>query len=185
MATKAAAKQPQPHDDLLQYAYTDSKGNHYFEFIHDGSMPFKRYVESQVTEKMIRLGFSQTGIEEIITVLKRQSIDGTRTAEQLRQDMTVIAANLEGRLGFLTTKKVYEQMASIFYLLEGEPLVPSDRWHMKKYDLWADDEAARDFFLHGAWQKVHGLANTSIADMLVSFKAAESREQSLPMLPGK
>ena len=176
---------PEHEDERLRYVYTDAKGNHYYEFVNDAAMPYKRYVDAQVTEKMIRLGFSQQGIEEIIAVCKKLSVDGTRTAEQLRQDLLTIGANLEGRLGYLTNKKAYEQFASVFYLLEGEPVIPSDRWYLRKMDLWADDEAARDFFLLGAYRKIHGLARMSLSDMMLSFKAAELREQSIPTLPQK
>lgn len=183
MATTRKKQDPQPHNDALRYVYTDAQGNNYYEFIQDASMPYKRYVEAQVTEKMIRLGMSVAGIEELIKVCKTLSIDGTRSAEQLRTDLMTIGANLEGRLGYLTGHKSYEQFASIFYLLEGEPLIPNDRWHMKKFDLWANDEKARDFFLLGAYKKIHGLANTSVEDMMLSFKAAELRESNLPSLP--
>ena len=176
---------PEHNDDRLQYVYTDAEGNNYYEFIHDASMPYKRYVDAQVTEKMIRLGFSQAGIEEIIAVCKKLSVDGVRTAEQLRQDLLTIGSNLEGRLGYLTNHRAYEQFASIFYLLEDEPVVPSDRWYLKKIDLWANDEQARDFFLLGAYKKIHGLANMSAEDMMLSFKAAELREQNIPSLPKK
>lgn len=172
-------------DERLRYVYTDASGNNYFEFIHDASMPYKRYVDAQVTEKMIRLGFSQAGIEEIIAVCKKISVDGTRSAEQLRQDILTIGANLEGRLGYLTGHRAYEQFASIFYLLEDEPVIPSDRWYLKKMDLWANDEQARDFFLLGAYRKIHGLANMSLKDMTLSLKAGELREQSIPSLPKK
>lgn len=176
---------PEHGDDRLRYVYTDAKGNNYFEFAHDASMPYKRYVDAQVTEKMIRLGFSQAGIEEVIAVCKKLAVDGTRTAEQFRQDILTIGANLEGRLGYLTNHRAYEQFASIFYLMEDEPVIPSDRWYLKKIDLWADDAAARDFFLCGAYKKIHGLANMSLTDMMLSFKAAELREQNLPSLPLK
>src|SRR5690606_15151753 len=144
----------------------------YFELIHDASMPYKRYLEAQETEKMIRLGFSHAGIEEMRKVCKTLAIDPKRSAEQLRTDLMTIGANLEGRLGYLTGHKMYEQFASLFYLLEDEPLVPNDRWHMKKFDLWANDEAARDFFLLGAYKKIHGLVDMSLQDMMLSFKAA-------------
>lgn len=184
--TKGNTTPPPEHsDNRLRHVYTDSRGNHYYEFIHDASMPYKRYVDAQVTEKMIRLGFSQPGIEEIIAVCKKLSVDGSRSAEQLRQDLLTIGANLEGRLGYLTHHKMYEQFAAVFYLLEDEPVVPSDRWYLKKMDLWANDENARDFFLLGAYKKIHGLANMSVKDMMLSFKAAELREQSIPTLPKK
>jgi hypothetical protein len=176
---------PEHGDNRLRYVYTDAAGNNYFEFIHDAAMPYKRYVDAQVTEKMVRLGFSQTGIEEIIAVCKKLSVDGGRTAEQLRQDLLTVGANLEGRLGYLTSHRVYEQYASIFYLLEDEPVVPSDRWYLKKMDLWANDEQARDFFLLGAYKKIHGLANISVNDMMLSFKAGELREQNIANLPKK
>lgn len=185
MPPRKKATPPQPHDDRLQHCYTDKAGNHYFEFIHDGSMPYKRFVDAQVTEKTIRLGLSRTGIEEIIAVCKKLSTDGTRTADQLRIDLLTIGANLEGRLGYITGQKVYEQMASVFFLLEGEPMEPSDRWHTRKADIWANDPEARDFFLHRAYGKLHGLANMSIKDMNAVFQAAEAREQSLPPLPQK
>ena len=193
MATNTRAKKsvpvkkstPEHSDDRLRYIYTDAEGNNYFEFIHDASMPYKRYVDAQVTEKMVRLGFSQAGIEEVIAVCKKLSVDGVRTAEQLRQDILTIGSNLEGRLGYLTNHRAYEQFASIFYLMEDEPVVPSDRWYLKKIDLWANDEQARDFFLLGAYKKIHGLANMSLEDMMLSFKAAELREQNIPSLPQK
>ena len=156
MATTAKTKKqtvPEHSDDRLRYVYTDAQGNNYFEFIHDAAMPYKRFVDAQVTEKMIRLGFSQAGIEEVIAVCKKLSVDGTRTAEQLRQDILTIGSNLEGRLGYLTNHRVYEQFASIFYLLEDEPVIPSDRWYMKKVDLWSQDEKARDFFFARGLQK--------------------------------
>jgi hypothetical protein len=74
---KPQAKMPENSDDRLRYVYTDTSGNNYFEFIHDASMPYKRYVDAQVTEKLVRLGFSQAGIEEIIAVCKKLSVDGS------------------------------------------------------------------------------------------------------------
>lgn len=187
MAKASTTKKTTPEhaDDRLRYVYTDAKGNNYFEFIHDINMPYKRYVDAQVTEKMVRLGFSQQGIEDIIAACKKLSVDGARSAEQLRMDLLNIGSNLEGRLGYLTNHRVYEQFASIFYLLEDEPVIPSDKWYQKKKDIWADDEKARDFFLLGAYRKIHSLTNISIQDMQLSFKAAELREQNLPTLPLK
>lgn len=184
--TRAKAKKEPVHtDDRLRYVYTDKSGNNYFEFIHDASMPYKRYVDAQVTEKMIRLGFSKAGIEEIITVSKTMSTDPKLTIEKAREALMVIGANLEGRLGYLTDHKQYENFASIFYLLEDEPVVPSERWYMKKVDIWSQDEDARTFFLLGAYSKIHALVNTSVEDMMLSFKAGELREQNLPALPKK
>lgn len=176
---------PEHESDLLQYVYTDAAGNNYFEFIHDASMPYKRYVDAQVMEKQMRLGLTANFLTELIGGMKKLSIDGKRTAEEFRIDMLTIAANLEGRLQYITSPRTYEQYASIFYLLEDEPLIPSDRWYLKKIDLWSQDEKARDFFLLGVFRKVNGLVNTSLEDMVISFKAAEAREQSLPTLPKK
>jgi len=184
-ATKKKAQIPEPKDDRLQYIYTDSKGNNYFEFIHDASMPYKRYVDAQVMEKQMRLGLTANYLTELVGGMKKISIDGTRTAEELRIDILTIAANIEGRLGYITSPKTYEQFASIFYLLEDEPIEPSDRWYLKKIDLWSQDEEARSFFLLGAFRKISGLMNESLESMMLSFKAAEIREQNLPTLPKK
>lgn len=176
---------PQHPDPRLQYVYTDKLGHNYFEFTNDASMPFKRYTDAQVTEKLARLGFSKSGLEEIIAVCEAQALDATRTAEQLRADIFTIGANLKSRLGFLTNKRTYEQYASVFYLIDDEPLEPSDRWYLKKIDLWSQDEAARDFFLLGSFRKLTGFVTASVQDMMLSLKAMELREEKIPTLPKK
>lgn len=182
----AKAKQtPEPHFDGLQYVYTDSSGNNYFEYIHPASMPYKRFVEMQIAEKCIRLGMSMQGFQDVAKVLEQMSIDEKKTQEQFRIDCITIAANIKGRLGYIATKQEYKKYASLFYLIEGEPAVPSDQWHLKKWDIWQNDEKATDFFLHGAFTKLHNLVSTSIQDMMLSFRAAEAREQNLPPLPSK
>lgn len=184
-AKKRTTVTPTHTSDLLQYVYTDKSGNNYFEFINDAAMPYKRFVDAQVTEKMIRLGFSQSGIEQLIKACETIAVDATKTAEQLRADIFTLGANLKGRLGYLAGHRMYEQFAAIFYVMEDEPITPSDRWYMKKFDIWSQDEAARSFFLHGAFKKIHALTEISVKDMMHSFQMAEIREESLPTLNPK
>jgi len=162
--------------------YTDAQGNNYYEFIDDFHMPYKRFVTAQLQERYVRFGLTHGVLDTMAKACERMAMDAASKPEQLRKFIMTLGLNIEQRLGYMAGEDAYMQLAGVFYLIEGEPLDPEQGWFQKKKDIWHNDPAAKDFFLHGAFVKSSGLAETSIQDMKTFFQVAAERENIIPTL---
>lgn len=140
-----------------------------------------RYMVAEIQELYIRAGISEGFLKEIARLLIDRSMEA-KDLKQLREDMIAIGQNLEGRLGMIAERKMYEQLACVYFMMDDEPAEYDEDWAARKIAVWrAAGEA--DFFILKAFNLTQQSANISMKDILAVWQAVQERVSQLPTLP--
>ena len=137
-----------------------------------------RFMVAEIQEIYIRSGISEGFLKEISKLLIDRSLDA-KDMRQLKQDVIAIGQNLQGRLGMLAEKKMYEELACVYFMLEDEPEEYDPIWQAKKKAIWKEDA---DFFIMEAFNSINASQTTSARDLLAVWQAVEERINQLPQL---
>jgi hypothetical protein len=100
----------------------------------------------------------------------------------LKEDMIAIGQNLKGRLGMIAERKMYEQLACVYFMLEDEPMEYDAEWQNKKIAIWRGANE-QDFFITEVFKHTNTSLTTSLKDILNVWQAVEERVSQLPTLP--
>lgn len=140
-----------------------------------------RYMAAEIQELYIRAGISEGFLAEVAQLLIDRAMDA-KDLKALRQDCVAIGQNLQGRLGMIAEREMYEQLACVYFLMDDEPAEMDEEWQRRKIAVWRS-AGERDFFITEAFKRITGSANISMSDILAVCLAAEERIAQLPMLP--
>ncbi len=138
-----------------------------------------RYMVAEIQELYIRAGISESFLKEISNLL----ISRAQQQGDHRTDMFAIGQNLLQRIGMVAEKKMYEELACVYFLMDDEPNEYLPEWQEKKKALWGKHPKERDFFIMEAFKLTNASLDTSVTDILAVFKAVEERIEQLPPLP--
>lgn len=138
-----------------------------------------RYLVAEIQELYIRAGISESFLKEIAQLL----ITRAQTPGDHKTDMFAIGQNLLQRVGFIADRKMYEELACVYFMMEGEPQEYLPEWQQKKKDLWGANEDDRDFFTLEAFKRTGASQDTSLTDILAVWQAIEERIAQVPPLP--
>ena len=158
----------------------DKDGNEhkFYEIEQADQILHTRYMMAEVQEMYIRSGLSEEFLKSMAQLIIDRAMKA-KDVKQLQEDMIAIGQNLKGRIGFIAEAKMYERMACVYFMLEGEPTDYQESWQQKKVAIWrAADE--QDFFIIAAFNRTTNLANTSDTDILSALIAASERISQLP-----
>jgi len=154
-------------------------GKHKFYLIQEADeLLHTRFMVAEIQELYIRAGLSQ----EFLQGISQLMIDRALQAKDLKtfqEDVIAIGQNLKGRLGFMASQVMYEELACVFFMMDDEPIEYLPEWQAKKKEVWKND---RDFFLQWVFKRVNDLQSISMNDILAVFKAVEERIAQLPTL---
>lgn len=137
-----------------------------------------RFMVAEIQEIYIRSGISEGFLKEISKLLIDRALDA-KDIRQLKQDVIAIGQNLQGRLGMLAEKKMYEELACVYFMLEDEPEQYDPTWQARKKAIWKEDA---DFFIFEAFNSMNASQATSMKDLLSVWQAVEERISQLPQL---
>ena len=155
-------------------------GKHkFYEIQQADEILHTRYMVAEVQELYIRAGMSQDFIGGMCDLMIQRSMDA-KDLQTLKNDITAIGMNMKGRLGFMASMKMYEELACVYFMMDDEPAEYLPEWQAKKKAVWAKD---RDFFLHVAYLRMNGSQDISMTDIIAAFQAVEERLAQLPTLP--
>jgi hypothetical protein len=154
-------------------------GEHKFYDIRQADQILRsRFMVAEIQEIYIRSGISEGFLKEISKLLIDRALDA-KDMRQLKQDVIAIGQNLQGRLGMLAEKKMYEELACVYFMLEDEPEEYDQEWQTKKKSIWKEDS---DFFIMEAFNSINASQTTSAKDLLAVWQAVEERINQLPQL---
>jgi len=141
-----------------------------------------RYMEAEIQEVYIRSGIGEDFLSAMIDLLIERSMSAT-DLKQLKLDVMAIAQNLQGRVKQLSEKHLYEELACVYFMMEGEPVHMDNEWTAKKKALWRAHPEDADFFILEAFRLTGNYQALSSADILNAFQAVAERVSQLPTLP--
>lgn len=155
-------------------------GKHkFYEVMQADEILHTRYMVAEVQELYIRAGMSQGFIEGMCDLMIQRAMDA-KDLQLLKNDITAIGMNMKGRLGFMASMAMYEELACVYFMMDDEPAEYLHEWQVKKKAVWAKD---KDFFLSRAYERMNGSQDISATDIIAAFQAVEERLQQLPILP--
>lgn len=138
-----------------------------------------RFMVAEIQELYIRSGVSESFLKEIAELLiKRAQSPGDH-----KTDMFAIGQNLLQRVGFIAEKSMYEELACVYFKMEGEPDEYIQHWQDEKKEIWRKHPKERDFFLFEAYKHINASQNISVKDILAVWQAVDERLAQLPNLP--
>lgn len=158
-------------------------GKHKFYDIRAADqMAHSRLMVAEVSEIYIRSGISEGFLKEISNILVELGMNNNKPLNELRSDIVKIGHNLEGRIGLIASREMYESLACVYFLMDDEPLEYDAEWSEKKKRVWRD-AGEQDFFTVRAFQITNALNSLSTKDILNVFQAGEERIAQLPEIP--
>lgn len=126
----------------MKKIYTDKNGINYYTLENPAQIPAMRYYVGMRSVADMAIGLDR---EKVLTMLRRI------TDAINKGDMVDAAYNAEAlRLAISNTDPAdaYVQLAAVWCVEEGEPLLPFDMQRTKaKLERWKHDPEARNFFL--------------------------------------
>lgn len=171
-------------DPRLTLAYTDKNKNKWYTFTPEAVLPWRRFMTGNIADFFLKKGLPDTFLRKVISLGKDTCMDTKKSEKQRLQDNYDIWRNLEMRLGYVCGEEQYLRLAAVYYLLPDEPIdVVHEAFTQRKIELWAQDEAAKDFFLQWAFSRTMGLADISLKDIRNYLSIAKEREMNIPTLP--
>jgi hypothetical protein len=157
-------------------------GKHKFYDIRQADQILRtRYMVAEIQEIFIRSGVSQGFMEGIAQLLIDRAMEA-KDLKALKEDIVAVGQNLKGRLGMIAQRTMYEELACVYFMLEGEPIEYDLDWQSKKKAIWKEE---RDFFTLEAFNSMNASQNISAKDLLAVWQAVEERIGQLPNLTAK
>ena len=141
-----------------------------------------RFMEAEIQEIYIRTGIGEEFLSQMIDLLIDRVMN-SNDLKVIKTDVMAIAQNLQGRVKQLAELDLYEDLACVYFLMEGEPNEMDMDWTAKKKAIWRAHPEERDFFILQAFRRTGNYQTLSDRDILNAFQAAEERVNQLPMLP--
>ena len=91
-----------------------------------------RLMVAEVSEIYIRSGISESFLKEISSILIELGMNSAKPVNELRSDIVKIGHNLEGRIGLIASRQMYEELACVYFLMDDEPMDYDAEWAEKK-----------------------------------------------------
>lgn len=156
-------------------------GHKFYDIRQADEILHTRYMAAEIQEIYIRSGISEDFLKQISQLLIDRALEST-DIKQLKQDMIAIGQNLQGRIGVIADRSMYEELACVFFMMDNEPDEYLPDWQARKKAIWAKE---RDFFILEVFGRINNSQNTSDSDILAVFQLVAERISQLPILPKK
>lgn len=139
-----------------------------------------RHMIAEIQTMYIRFGISEQFLSRIMDELINEALNNN-DLNALRQNVIALAQNLQGRIGRIAEKSMYEDLACVYFMMDEEPAEFDLEYQNKKKAVWrAAGEA--DFFTLEAFRLTNGLKSISAKDISTVWQAVEERVAQLKML---
>ena len=172
----------QKRKDPFRTIQTDSGPVNFYRIELADEILHPRFMEAEIQEVFIRTGVGEEFLSSMIDLLMERAMAAT-DLKILKKEAIAIAQNLEGRVKQLSEMSLYEDLACVYFMMEGEPNEVDKDWSAKKKAIWRAHPEERDFFILQAFRRTGNYQTLSDRDILNAFQAAEERVNQLPMLP--
>ena len=129
------------------------------------NVPAKRAIAAEVATRFVNMNLTKDELKKLLTNMKDNANKGDIVS------LFNVLAEIEFRLDFIGEESTLLDLASIYYIIEGEKAdVFSESWTEKKKQIIQDDAEAKDFFLQKAYLFTTRSSELSGADFLKYLK---------------
>ena len=160
--------------DLTRFVYKSSDGSKWFEFKNPMNTPAKRAIAAEVATRFADMNITKTELKTLIVRMKEEANKGDIVS------VFNLMAELDFRLDFIGEQETLLELASVYYVLEGEnPDDLSDEWTEKKKKILKEDSDCRDFFLSKVYLFTTKHSELSGADFLKYLKQSKEHAERI------
>lgn len=172
----------QKRREPIRTIQTDNGPVNFYQIEQADELLHSRYMEAEIQEVYIRTGIGEEFLSKMIELLMDRVMN-SNDLRTIKTDVLAIAQNLQGRVKQLGEMSLYEDLACVYFMMEGEPTEMDNEWSAKKKAIWGAHPEHRDFFILQAFRLTGSYQTLSDRDILNAFQAVEERVSQLPMLP--
>ena len=148
----------------LTKVYTDRNGRNWYEYSNPMTMPARRAIAAEIATRFQEMNLTKNELIRLMKAMKDSANDGNIV--QLFQYL----GEIEFRLNFIGEENTLLELASIYFLIDGEDETTMDEKHKQiKLDALKGDVELKDFFIQKAFTKTINYSNmsgTAILDYL-------------------
>jgi hypothetical protein len=159
-------------DIKLELIYESAKGYKFYTYAHPIQVPYKRTEMALLYSRYASMGITRARLYEYIdAIIQANNKSDTSLIGALANQLKAVEE-------MTAERKVLQDLATVYTVLEGEPATRFvESWQDKKRDIWQDDEDCRDFFLSWAYGKIADLTKIQADTILKrSRELASARE---------
>jgi hypothetical protein len=148
----------------LTKIFTDSDGDHWFEYSNPLTMPSKRAIAAEVATRFAEMNMTKEQLKTMVEAMKKSANSGNIV------EMFHLLAEIEWRLEFIGEQNTMIELAACYYVLDGEDETEfNDVFKMRRIEKLNNNPVVRDFFVQRALMstiKFSELSSNDIQDYL-------------------
>ena len=154
--------------------YKDKSGRQWYEFAEKMNVPAQRAIAAEVATRFADMNLTKSALRELFAKMKEHANGGNIV------DLFAIINEIEFRLDFIGEEETLLELASIYFLIEGEPADElSEVWTKKKKEILKGDAEASAFFLSRAYLIITNFSQLSGPDFEKYLKETKEHAQRL------
>ena len=140
----------------LSHCYTDKQGNKYFVLLNQSDMSADRVIKLLEFNRHVELCLTK----ERLDYIKEQAVKALN--DKKLNDVAIWLNEFAISNELFAEVKTLENLATIFFYLEDEPLDRyEEHWQSKKKENWSKDKDSKLFFVEQAWRTTSKHSNNS------------------------
>lgn len=171
---------PKKRREPIKTLVVNGKEHKFYQIEQADEMLHSRYIVAEIQELYIRAGISEGFLKEVAQMLIDTAME-SKDMKKLKEDVVAVGQNLKARLGMIAEKRMYEELACVYFLMDDEPLEYDEEYQREKKAVWRS-AGEQDFFILQAFNKTMPSANTLTSDILAVWQALDERLKQLQML---
>ncbi len=145
----------------------------WYSFANPLKLPARRMLAAEAAMKQAEMNIDRDSLLEFISAMEDAGNSGKITV------MFAHLKNLEQRINFAAEEETLINLASVYFLIEGEdPLVINDNTQERKRAMIRSSEDAKAFFLTSAFRLTNEYSDMPDSDILSYLSTVRQRIQS-------
>ena len=152
----------------IKHVYTDKSGTKWFEYENMLTIPAKRAIAAEIATRFADMNLTKDQLTRLFAEMKKNANEGNIV------QLFHLMGEIEFRLNYIGEETTLLELASCYFLIEGEDETGFDEKHRQmKLDKFKVDSDCHDFFLQRAFEYTINYSNSSGIDILAFLKATE------------
>jgi hypothetical protein len=170
-------KKQQPNNEpkiAIKHIYTDKSGTKWFEYENMLTIPAKRAIAAEIATRFADMNLTKSQLIRLFGEMKKNANEGNIV------QLFHLMGEIEFRLNYIGEETTLLELASCYFLIEGEDETGFDEKHRQiKLDKFKTDSDCHDFFLQRAFEFTINYSNSSGTDILAFLKQTEPDNERL------
>lgn len=164
------AKKRQPVKTIIS---PDGTEHNFYRIEYADEILHARFMVAEIQELYIRFGISEGFLAKTMDILINEALSNNDISS-LKQNVIAVAQNLQGRMGRIAERTMYEELACVYFMMDDEPADYDPDWQAKKKAVWRSAGEV-DFFTLEAFRHINNSTDISASDILAVWKAVDER----------